>query len=96
MAIDAASNLYGTNPQGGSYGYGAVFELSPSAAGWTYTDLYDFTGGNDGETPLERRCCDQPRWISLRYDGVRGANGVGVIYKINLGARGRELQRRFC
>jgi hypothetical protein len=28
---------------------GSVFELSPSGGGWSYTDLHDFTGGNDGK-----------------------------------------------
>jgi hypothetical protein len=52
LAIDSAGNLYGTVPYGGIYTEGNVFELSPSNGGeWTYTDLYDFTGGNDGAVP---------------------------------------------
>jgi len=33
------------------YGWGNVFKLTPSIGGWTYTSLYDFTGGTDGGSP---------------------------------------------
>jgi uncharacterized repeat protein (TIGR03803 family) len=29
VIFDAAGNLYGTTPGGGTYGYGTVFELTP-------------------------------------------------------------------
>jgi hypothetical protein len=46
-AFDSAGNLYGSGA-GGAYGAGAVFELSPSQAGWTERVLYSFTGGSNG------------------------------------------------
>ena len=50
--MDGAGNLYGTTKSGsGLHENGAVFELSPSNGGWTYKDLYDFTGGSDGALP---------------------------------------------
>jgi len=42
LAFDSSGNLYGTTYSGGAYGYGAVFELSPSASGWSETVLYSF------------------------------------------------------
>jgi len=51
LVADAAGNLYGSTVQEGAYGYGTVFELTPTLGGWIYTDLYDFTGGNDGSAP---------------------------------------------
>lgn len=42
LAIDSLGNLYGTASSGGQYGYGAVFELSPSGSGYTETVLYSF------------------------------------------------------
>ncbi len=57
LARDAAGNLYGTAEVGGDdgcndpYGCGFVYELTPSAGGWTYTQLYAFTGGADGAFP---------------------------------------------
>ena len=32
---------------------GLVFKLTPSSNGWIYTDLHDFTGGDDGCYPWE-------------------------------------------
>ena len=43
LVMDNAGNLYGTTVQGGS-GSGTVFQLAPSASGWTHTVLYPFTG----------------------------------------------------
>ena len=56
-AFDSAGNLYGISGGApwdygsGAYGWGTVFELSPSAGGWTEKILYSFTGGSDGEDP---------------------------------------------
>ena len=52
VTFDSAGNLYGTTSEGGSNGYGTVFELSPSAGGWTETTLYSFTDGDDGANPI--------------------------------------------
>jgi uncharacterized repeat protein (TIGR03803 family) len=53
LIFDAAGNLYGMATGGGAYGYGTVFELTPSAGGgWTATVLHDFAyGGTDGAYP---------------------------------------------
>ena len=45
---DSAGNLYGTTFAGGTYGAGAVFEISSTGV---YTTLYNFTGGTDGDRP---------------------------------------------
>lgn len=47
---DSAGNLYGTTT-GGGQDNGNVFELTPSGAGWIYTELYEFTNGADGVIP---------------------------------------------
>lgn len=51
LAFDSMGNLYGTTWGEGMYGYGNVFKLTQSGGQWTYRDLYDFTGGNDGGLP---------------------------------------------
>ena len=87
LAIDAAGNLYGGTGGGGIYGYGNVWELSPSSGGgWTYTDLHEFTGGNDGGLPSGVAVTGPGGYL---YGAAQagGANGLGVIYQINLGAR---------
>jgi len=52
VIFDTAGNLYGTAQTGGTYGMGAVFQLTPSTVGWTETVLYSFTGGLDGYEPI--------------------------------------------
>ena len=51
LSMDAEGNLYGTTFGNGTYNYGTVFKLTPSPSGWIYTDLHDFTGGDDGCYP---------------------------------------------
>jgi uncharacterized repeat protein (TIGR03803 family) len=49
LALDSAGNLYGTTESGGTYGYGTVFELTPSGSGpWAKTTLFSFNGGATG------------------------------------------------
>ncbi len=54
---DSAGNLYGTSEFGGQStctgsGCGFVYKLTPSNGGWTFTQLYSFTGGSDGGNPI--------------------------------------------
>jgi uncharacterized repeat protein (TIGR03803 family) len=53
VVVDSAGNLYGTTREGGSYGYGTVFEISPHAEGtWTESILHNFNNnGVDGFYP---------------------------------------------
>jgi uncharacterized repeat protein (TIGR03803 family) len=50
VVFDANGNLYGTTKYGGTYDYGTVFELTPSADGWMENVLRSFEG-NDGFEP---------------------------------------------
>jgi len=46
VTFDAAGNLYSTTYQGGAYGYGVVFKLTPTATGgWHETVLHAFHDG---------------------------------------------------
>ena len=51
VVFDSAGNLYGTTSAGGAYGYGAVFQLTPTPSGWTENVVYSFQNLNDGEVP---------------------------------------------
>lgn len=44
LTLDEAGNLYGTTENGGTGEIGTVYELSPSASGWTHSILYSFEG----------------------------------------------------
>jgi uncharacterized repeat protein (TIGR03803 family) len=50
LILDAAGDLYGTTLQGGVYGYGTVFELTPGLSGsWSESVLHDFSNGSGGD-----------------------------------------------
>ena len=52
VQVASTQVLYGTTYQGGTSGFGTVFELIPAKGGvWTETVLYSFTGGTDGSGP---------------------------------------------
>ncbi|MGA2372173.1 MAG: choice-of-anchor tandem repeat GloVer-containing protein [Candidatus Korobacteraceae bacterium] len=53
LVSDAAGNLYGGTPIGGSNGLGGeVYQLMPSNGGYTFQGLYSFGGDADFEGPL--------------------------------------------
>lgn len=67
LTFDQASNLYGTTPSGGGFGFeGTVFKLTPGSQGhWTETVLHAFSG-QDGIVPYN--------------DGRLLVDGAGNIY----------------
>jgi uncharacterized repeat protein (TIGR03803 family) len=59
LIADSAGNLFGTTTDGGSAGYGVVYELSPSqGGGWIQTVIYSFHGA-DGAAPAAGLIFDQ-------------------------------------
>jgi uncharacterized repeat protein (TIGR03803 family) len=53
LVFDGTGNLYGTTSDGGDFGRGTVFQLSPNATGgWTQSIVYSFAGGTDGGYPF--------------------------------------------
>jgi uncharacterized repeat protein (TIGR03803 family) len=83
LVMDGAGNLYGTtlNDGHGPYGSGNVFKLTPSGGGWTYTSLYDFTGGSDGAEPISNVIFDaNGNLYGTTYYG--GVNNNGVVWEI--------------
>jgi uncharacterized repeat protein (TIGR03803 family) len=59
VIFDNAGNLYGTASMGGAYNYGAVYQLTPSAAGWTENTVYSFQNDGDGSVPIGGLIVDQ-------------------------------------
>jgi uncharacterized repeat protein (TIGR03803 family) len=84
LTPDSSGNYYGTTSDGGSYGAGTVFELSPTASGWTETTLYHFTGGDDGGTPNSGVVFDR-RGNLYGTTLLGGTSNVGVVYKLSRG-----------
>ena len=81
VTFDSAGNLYGTTSEGGSNGYGTVFELSPSAGGWTETTLYTFTDGDDGANPLGGVVIDPQG--DLYGTASQGGTGAGTAWELS-------------
>lgn len=87
LVPDQAGNLYGTawtwgNGNCGGSGCGLVYRLEPSAHGrWKYTDLYDFTGGEDGGVPNGGLIRDKKGNL-YGVAGMGGANGYGVVFEV--------------
>jgi len=81
VTMDAAGNLYGTTFAGGAHLFGSVYKLAPSGGGWTFTDLYDFTGGNDGGYPYGTVTIDANGNL-YGTTSHNGALGYGTIWEI--------------
>jgi uncharacterized repeat protein (TIGR03803 family) len=86
----STGNLYGTTWGDGPLNFGSVFRLTQSGGNWTYTSLYDFTGGSDGAHPYGRVVLDSHGNLygTAEAGGVGGCSGddfgCGVVYKIAL------------
>jgi uncharacterized repeat protein (TIGR03803 family) len=82
LVFDNAGNLYGTTSLGGSNGYGTVFQLTPSGAGWTENVIYNFQYGQDGGYPYAGLILDQSgNLYGATTDG--GAGGGGTIFELS-------------
>jgi uncharacterized repeat protein (TIGR03803 family) len=87
LAMDASGNLYGTTYEDGAHGFGNVFKLTKSNGSWSYTSLYDFTGGSDGAMPLSNVVTDGAGNLygTAGYGGATGRlcpDGCGVVWEI--------------
>ncbi len=85
---DAAGNLYGTTLLGGEFGYGTVFELTPTRGGkWKEKLLYSFDG-EDGYSPMGNLTFDATgNLYGTTYYGADqscgyGGYGCGVVFEL--------------
>jgi len=92
LTFDTDGNLYGTTYQGGRYGFGTVFELTPpSALGalWHWNSLHDFDdNGLDGEYPEAGLIFDSNgNLYGTTFSGGDGTScggGCGTVFELNL------------
>lgn len=94
LVFDSNGNLYGTTVNGGKFGWGTVFELSPAKSGnWTLKNLHSFSGGMDGGVPYGNVVLDSAGNIyGLTYEGggVTSAcrYGCGTAFELVRGQNG--------
>jgi uncharacterized repeat protein (TIGR03803 family) len=88
LIFDSAGNLYGTAPDGGAHSSGVVFELSPSAHGWQYKVIHQFTGGKDGAIGSLGDLLLDAAGNLYGVTELGGANGAGAAYELSPTARG--------
>ena len=83
LMMDAAGNLYGAAPTGGSYGQGLIYRLTHTKRGWVDKVLYSFTNQNGDGSGLY--------WIDLISDkagniygatSFGGTNGTGTVWEL--------------
>ena len=87
LVADSAGNLYGIANQGGAFGLGAIFELSPSATGWTETVIYSFAGGTDGSYPGGSLVIDASGNL-YGADAIGGLNKIGEVFELSPSSAG--------
>jgi uncharacterized repeat protein (TIGR03803 family) len=78
LTVDTLGNLYGTTYYGGAYGYGTVFELTPSR---TETILHSFEkNGIDGVNPVAGLVLYKGNLYGTTEYG--GAYGYGTVFEL--------------
>ncbi len=80
LVLDAAGNLYGTEPWPADW-VGKAFKLSPGANGWTFTSLHGFSGSGDGEFPEGTLLLD-PDGTIYGTASQDGGDGWGTVWEI--------------
>ena len=84
VIFDQAGNLYGTTEFGGAYGYGTVYELTPSGSGWTENVLYSFQNtkqSQDGGQPFGGLVFD-PLGNLYGATTIGGVGGGGTVFEL--------------
>jgi uncharacterized repeat protein (TIGR03803 family) len=78
VILDSGSNVYGTTEEGGEFGEGAVYKVTPGGQEFV---LYNFTGGSDGDFPQSGLVRDSSGNLygTTHYGGKAG---WGVVFKL--------------
>ncbi len=95
LVIDKQGSLYTTTTDGGAFGYGTAFKLTPTSKGWKSTVLYNLRAHANFD-PLVFDAAGS--LYGTTYDGgvgtCMGDRGCGEVYKLTPGGRyGRWAHR---
>ena len=81
LTFDSHGSLYGATNSDGASGLGLVFKLTPGNGGWTFADLHDFAGGDDGGLPYGSVAVDAHGNV-FGTAVVGGTDNQGVVFEI--------------
>ena len=91
LVFDDIGNLYGSTYLGASdgCGCGTAFELTPNRNGeWTETNLWNFTGGMDGQNPSAVTLSPTGRVYGTSRNGG-GPGGNGTVFELSDNGNGQ-------
>ena len=83
LVSDQQGNLYGTTRDGGAFGFGTAFKLSPTSHGWESTVLYNFRSHATFDPPVFDA---SNNLYGATWDGG-GTCRCGEVYKLSPGGR---------
>jgi uncharacterized repeat protein (TIGR03803 family) len=92
LVLAGDGNFYGATAWGGSIssfklGFGTIFRLNPDG---TFTNLYIFSGGNDGGFPFAS-LVQGNNGIFYGSTEAGGTNSIGTLFKITSGGQFQSL-----
>ena len=82
VIFDSAGNLYGTASNYGLYGFGMIYQLSPSTSSWIESTLYSFQGTADGLGPIGGLVFDQAGNLYGATVAAGAGTGGGTVYQL--------------
>jgi uncharacterized repeat protein (TIGR03803 family) len=95
VVVDEQGNVYGSTFLGNDqlHSKGTVFELSPNShGGWNEKIIHNFLGTFDGSSPRSPLTLDSAGNL-YGSTTAGGANGLGTIFKLSLGSRGKWQEK---
>jgi uncharacterized repeat protein (TIGR03803 family) len=93
LLLYASGNFYGVTETGGANKWGTVYRLAPASRGqWNFKTLYAFKGMPDAASPYGGLIADASgNLYGTTYFG--GANGLGSVFELRRGAKGKYRDR---
>lgn len=84
LVANSNSVLYGATEQGGAFGYGAVYSLTPQGGGvWNQTVLYSFGAqAGDGANPQAGLLLETASGVLYGTTVAGGASGFGTVFAL--------------
>jgi uncharacterized repeat protein (TIGR03803 family) len=78
VLVEPNGVIYATTHCDGANNAGTIYELTPSGGSWSYSLLYTFTGGSDGQYSISNLVLKGGKLYGTTIYG--GANNAGTVY----------------